>query len=184
MSIPPLFLPEGHIDKAVTRALLGNRRDLEQLVNRKQGAPGVAKEMELQWKKFGPTRQVVGMVDDDKRFADVAYLAAFSRELYRSDATEAAHSIRQHPTQSSQYLIVLDPACDSWVWQAAVQAGLMLAAYNLPASRRAFVTYSKDGGKGIGQDARMLRLLADIQREKPALFAELANFIKQVMKLA
>jgi hypothetical protein len=118
--VMPLFIPEGHIDKALNRALLAYHQHSDALVNRKQGASGVAHAMKEQWKVFGLTRRVVGLIDNDKKIFIIPYLAEFTREVKRFDAAEAAHSIRQHPARPSQYLIMLDPACDTWVWQAAV----------------------------------------------------------------
>ena len=183
MAVPPLFLPEGHIDKALTRALLGNRRNLEDLVNRKQGASGVANEMMRQWEKFGPTRRVVGIVDDDKKIFDVKYLAGFGQEIRSSRAAEASHSIRRHTDRPGQYLVMLAPACDTWVWQAAVDAGLPPPQYGLPAPRMEFVSYCKSKGKEVGQDPSMRRLLADIQRTRPVLFEALAEFVADIMDL-
>lgn len=182
MLVPPLFVPEGHIDKALNHTLIAYRQDFNTLVNRKQGASGVANEMKLQWEKFGVTRRVIGMVDNDKKIFNIAYLSEFSLEVKRFEAPEASHSVRQHPTRQSQFLIMLDPACDTWIWQAAVGAGLVLAGYDLPTDRREFVSYCKD--KGIVLDPQMLQLLTDIKRANPALYADLAQFIAQVMDLA
>ena len=185
MTTQPLFLPEGHIDKALNRALIAYHREFSTLVNRKQGASGVANEMMLQWTRHGLTRRVVGMIDADKKIFNIAYLAEFkSGELRRFQFQEAAHIIFQHPTRTSQYLIMLDPACDTWVWQAAVGAGLALAVYPLPPNRADFVEYSKDGGKLIGTDPRMLQLLLDVKKANPALFADLARFVSQIMDLS
>ncbi len=183
MSIPPIFIPEGHIDKALTRTVVGLSRQVDQIVNRKQGCTGVARAMQDEWKKYGSQRRVIGMVDDDKKFADVAYLTEFSREVGNSHAAEASHSIRRHPARPTQYLIVLAPACDTWIWQAAVQAGLVLAAYQMPETRREFVSFCKGRGKWVGTDPQMLKLLDDIRRNRPDLFVALAGFVTQIMKL-
>jgi hypothetical protein len=181
---PPLFIPEGHIDKALMRALLGYRKDFENFVSRKQGASGVATAMVSQWDSFGPKRRVVGMVDADKRFSDVRYLTEFSREIMAYHADCASYTIRQHLDRPSQYLIVLHPACDTWVWQAAVLANLDLAAYRLPTERREFVSYSKARGKNVGDDSAMVQVLREVHRLQPDLFKTLARFIKDVMHLA
>ena len=103
--IPPLFLPEGHIDKALNRTLIAYRRGFYFLVNRKQGASGVANEMRIQWDKHGLSRRVVGVVDADKHIFKIAYLAEFRNDKVRTfQFQEAAHSIFQHPNRTSQYL--------------------------------------------------------------------------------
>lgn len=184
MGMPPLFLPEGHIDKALNRTLIAYHREFDSLVNRKQGASGVANEMKLQWNKHGLSRRVVGMVDADKRIFKIAYLAEFRNDKVRTfQFQDAAHTIFQHPIRTSQYLIMLDPACDTWVWQATVGAGLALAAYGLPTDRIKFVEFSKDQGKDVGHDRRILELLMDVRKANPALFADLTRFVAQIMDL-
>ena len=78
---------------------------------------------------------------------------------------------------------MLDPACDTWVWQAAVGAGLALAAYHLPNDRLEFVAYGKRQGKDVEHDRRILELLLDVRKANPALFADLTKFVAQIMDL-
>lgn len=179
MRIPPLFVPECHVDTALTRSLVVYRRDFDDFISHKHGVPKVAAEMERQWKLFGSKRQVVGIVDRDKRLENVAYLADFTELIGGSLEASAPHSVRRHLTRATQYLIVLNPACDTWVWQAAAAAGVLLPDYGLPAGRWEFIDYCKE--EGIEDEPELKALLQAVSRARPAEYAELADFVAQVM---
>ncbi|RZJ93126.1 MAG: hypothetical protein EOO60_05790 [Hymenobacter sp.] len=181
MQVAPLFVPECHVDTALARSLVVYRQDFDDFINHKHGLPNVAKEMQRQWQLFGASRSVVGIVDRDKRLGDVVYLDEFTTLIGGSLAVEAPHSIRSHPARPNQYLIVLNPACDTWVWQAAVAAGVLLPTYSLPADRWDFITYCKQADVENRPELKML--LQAVSRARPAIYAELADFVAQVMDL-
>lgn len=181
MAVPPLFIPECHVDTVLTRTLLLYRYDFDDFINHQHGVSKVANEMQRQWKLFGASRQVVGIVDRDKKLHDVAYLAEFSHEVGGSQSIEAPHSIRRHPTRPSQHLIVLNPACDTWIWRAATAAGVLLSDHGLPTDFREFIEYSKT--KGIENDPPLVALLAEIRRACPSVYAELGDFVGLMMDL-
>lgn len=181
MAVPPLFVPECHVDTALTRALLLYRHDFDDFINHQHGVPKVAAEMVRQWKLFGTSRQVVGIVDRDKKLANVAYLDEFDDEVGGSQAADAPHSIRRHPTRPNHALIVLNPACDTWVWQASEAAGLSLSSYGLPTEYWAFIDYCK--GKGVENLPSLTNLLVAIRRSRPAVYTELGNFVAEVMDI-
>ncbi|MGI4875791.1 MAG: hypothetical protein ACRYFX_31930 [Janthinobacterium lividum] len=179
MPIPPLFVPECHVDTALARALVVHRHDFDDFISHKHGVPKVATEMKRQWEMFGAGRQVVGIVDRDKRLGEVAYVAEFTELVRGSLAADAPHSIRRHPTRANQHLIVLNPACDTWVWQAAAAASVLLPAYGLPADHWEFIDYCKAGN--IENQPELKALLVAIGRARPALYAELADFVAGIM---
>ncbi len=179
MAVPPLFVPECHVDTVLTRTLLVYRHDFDDFINHQHGVSKVANEMERQWQLFGAERQVVGIVDRDKRLHNVAYMAEFSHEVGGSQAAGAPHSIRRHPSRPSQHLIVLNPACDAWLWQAALAAGLSPATHSLPSDFRLFIDYCKT--KGVENDPSLVALLTSIRRARPAIYAELGDFVARVM---
>lgn len=181
MPIPPLFIPECHVDTVLTRTLLVYRHDFDDFINHQHGVSKVANEMQRQWKLFGASRQVVGIVDRDKKLHEVAYMAEFTQEVGGGTATDAPHSIRRHPVRPSQHLIVLNPACDAWIWQAATAAALPVAPHGLPDDIRAFIEYCK--AKGVEDDPLLVALLAGIRRARPAVYAELGDFVGRVMDL-
>ena len=179
MPQPPLFVPECHIDTALTRALVVYRRDFDDFINHKHGASHVANEMKRQWELFGPDRPVVGIVDRDKRLEEIPYLAEFTLVVRGSLAVEAPHCVRRHRERVSQHLIVLNPACDTWVWQAAAAASVLLPTHGLSADRWAFIDYCKAGNSE--NQPELKALLQAISRARPAVYAELADFVAQIM---
>lgn len=181
MRVPPLFVPECHVDTALTRSLVAYRRDFDDFINHKHGAPNVAKEMQRQWQLFGTSRSVVGIIDRDKRLGSVVYLDEFTELVGGSLAPEALHSIRRHPACPSQHLIVLNPACDTWVWQAAVAASVLLTTYGLPTDRWAVIDCCKEAD--VENRSELKALLQAVSRARPAMYAELADFVAQVMGL-
>lgn len=181
MPVPPLFVPECHVDTALTRALVVHRHDFDDFISHKHGASKVATEMERQWQLFGVGRQVVGVVDRDKRLDEIAYLAEFTELVRGSLAADAPHSIHRHPARISQHLIVLNPACDTWVWRAATAAQVPLTSHGLPADRWAFIEYCKT--VNVENQPELKSLLLAIGRARPAVYAELADFVADIMDL-
>lgn len=181
MPTPPLFIPECHADTVLTRTLLLYRYDFDDFINHQHGVSKVANEMQRQWRMFGDSRQVVGIVDHDKKLHEVAYIAEFEERPGGYFMAGAPHSIRYHRARPSQYLIVLNLACDTWIWRAAAAAGIMPAAYALPTDFWGFIEYCKT--KGIENDPPLVNLLADIRRARPAVHAELGDFVAHIMGL-
>ena len=179
MPTPPLFIPECHVDTVLTRTLLLYRYDFDDFINHQHGVSKVANEMQRQWRMFGDSRHVVGIVDHDKKLHEVAYLADFEVLPQVRPVAGGPHSIRRHPARPTQHLIVLNPACDTWIWEAATAAGLSPLAAGLPADFRAFLDYCKT--KGIENDPPLVALLAGIRRARPAVYAELGDFVAGIM---
>ena len=179
MSVPPLFIPECHVDTVLTRTLLLYRHDFDDFINHQHGVSKVANEMQRQWRNHGAARQVVGIVDHDKKLHNVAYLSEFEEQPSVRPVAGAPHSIRRHPARPTQFLLVLNPACDTWVWAAATAAGLFPLAPGLPNDFRAFLDYCKT--KGIENDPPLVALLAGIRRARPAVYAELGDFVAGIM---
>ena len=176
---PPLFIPECHVDTALTRSLVVYRCDFDDFINHKHGVSKVAAEMERQWKLVGVERRIVGIVDRDKRLENIAYLAKFTQIVGGSPDPSAPHSVRRHPHRASHYLIVLNPACDTWVWQAAAVAGLILSSHGLPDDHWEFIEYCKT--VNVENQPELKSLLVAISRARPSVYAELADFVAQVM---
>ena len=172
-----LFVPECHVDTALARTLLAQRLTF---INHQHGISKVARVLRQQ-AEAGPARFVVGMVDNDKKFANVTYLRPFAeaRPVAARSGPDCRYRIHQHPAHPNHYLIVLDPACDTWIFEAAHAAGLQLADFGLPPTRPAFIETMKD--EGIEDDPRLLRLLDAIRRAQPAAYRELARFVADLM---
>ena len=105
---------------------------------------------------------MVGLVDKDKRIADVTYLRQFSRVHAARSGPDCRYRIYQHEHHLTHYLIVLDPACDTWLFEAAHAAGLPLAAIGLPPTLPAFIDFMKQ--EGLEDSPAVGRLLYAIKQ--------------------
>ena len=186
MQQPPLFVPECYADTALMLTLLrensANEAQLADFYNHKHGIGNVDKLLEEQWKRFGPTRRVVGLVDLDKDFQKHLYLRQFTRLLGGSLERKAhSHALLQHPTNTTQYLLVLNPAFETWLAARASELGTTLAAWGIPTNPDAFKKYSRvEGRKRHGQ---LRKLLAAIATARYPAYAEPASFIAAIMHL-
>ncbi len=169
-----LFVPECHVDTALTRTLLADRLTF---INHQHGISKVANVLRQQ-AESGRSRFVVGMVDKDKKFADVKYLQHFTHEYRARSGPDCRYCIYQQPGQN-HYLIVLEPACDTWIFEAAHAAGLAPADFGLPPTLPAFIEVMKD--EDAEDNPRLIRLLQAIQQAQPVAYRELAEFVADVM---
>ncbi|GAB2694139.1 hypothetical protein GCM10011495_20820 [Hymenobacter frigidus] len=172
-----LFVPECHVDTALTRSLLADRLTF---INHQHGISKVANVLRQQ-AESGKARFVVGMVDKDKKFADVKYLRPFagSSPIAARPGPDCRYSIHQHPEHLTHYLIVMEPACDTWIFETAHAAGLNLTHFDLPTTLPAFIELMKD--EDAEDNPRLIRLLRAIKQAQPAAYRELAEFVADVM---
>ena len=172
-----LFVPECHVDTALTRTLLADRLTF---INHQHGISKVANVLRQQ-AESGKARFVVGMVDKDKKFADVKYLRPFagSPPVAARSGPDCRYCIYQHPAHANHYLIVMEPACDTWIFEAAHAAGLDLAHFALPTTLPDFIEVMKD--EDAEDNPRLIRLLGAIKKAQPTAYRELAEFVADVM---
>jgi len=172
-----LFVPECHVDTALTRTLLADRLTF---INHQHGISKVANALCKQ-AESGKVRFVVGMVDKDKKFADVKYLRPFadSHPVAARTGPSCRYRIHQHPAHPNHYLIVMDPAYDTWIFEAAHAAGLDLASFGLPTAIKDFIELMKD--EDAEDNPRLIHLLEAIKKAQPTAYRELAEFVADVM---
>lgn len=172
-----LFVPECHVDTALTRSLLADRLTF---INHQHGISKVANVLRHQ-AEAGSVRFVVGMVDKDKKFADVKYLQPFasSRPVAARADSDCRYCIYQHPAHPTHYLIVMNPACDTWIFETAQAAGLDLAGFGLPTTIKDFIEVMKD--EGAEDNPNLVRLLWNIKQAQPPAYRELAQFVADIM---
>jgi hypothetical protein len=178
-----LFVPECHVDTALARVLLAGRLTF---IDHKHGIPNVGKALQSHADSGRGPRFVVGMVDKDKKFADVKTLRRFTQVVQARTAAAqnsaklaCCYCIYQDPAHPTQYLVVLEPACDTWLFEAAQAAELALADFGLPATLPGFVEAVKDDE--AEHDPRLEKLLQAIRRAQPTGYRELATFVAKVM---
>lgn len=178
-----LFVPECHADTALMITLLlenaVSKTSPYDFVSHGQGIGNVGRIMNDP--DLGPARRVVGMVDLDKKFNQQPHLSRFTTMLAGSMERKAySHALLQHPIQTSQFLIVLNHACDDWVWQRAAEAGLSLAAFDLPTEFAPFKNYCKRRPSELG----LRPLLAAIAQSRPPAYGILADFVASALDLS
>lgn len=174
MSERPMFVPECWVDTALMRTLLFDRT----LYNHQHGIGNVGRTMKDQAKRFGPARVVVGMVDRDKKFDEQPYLKAFTSPA-RVRPDQATYHVLIHPALPSQRLIVLNPACDVWIFQVAQAAGINPATYGLPETLHAFIDFCKQ--RGVDDNTNLRAFLKAIRKASPPAYQELADAVNSML---
>lgn len=173
-----VFVPECHVDTALAQVLLADRLTF---INHQKSISKVARVLQAQAASDRGPRFVVGLVDKDKKFDDIVYLRPFagSRPVAARSGPNCRYCIYQHPAHGNHYLIVLDPACDTWIFEAAHAAGLHLASFGLPTTLGAFIEVMKD--EDAEDNPQLVRLLRAIKQVQPPAYRELAEFVADVM---
>jgi hypothetical protein len=174
-----LFVPECWADTALMYSLLVTPNN-HNLVSHAQGIGNVGNILEDK-KGVRQGRRLVGLVDRDKKFHEQPYLAQFTRVVGGGQGPTDTHCILQHPEHPEQHLIVLNPACDLWLLEAAQQAQLPLAEMGVPTELEPFKEFSKQNG--VTKNPRMRELLWRIQQARPPMYRELADFVAGRMDL-
>lgn len=169
-----LFVPECHVDTALTRTLLLDR---QKLIVHKKGAPNVGNELHAQAERFGESRLVVGLVDADKDLFSIKKLQPFTRTLEQCEEVGCRFSVYQHQTLSTQYLVVLEPACDGWIYGLAQAAALSPSDYGLPPTLPDFLTFTKR--IQAEENPQIVALLKALRRNPPPAYVQLHVFITQ-----
>jgi hypothetical protein len=172
-----VLVPECHIDTALVRTLVFG--DLK-IIDHKHGISSVAKSMAHYHNTYGASRIVVGFVDGDKKFDDVTYLSAFRRgNTYLScHETGCRFDVWQHPDITSHYLVVMDKACDTWIYNAATAASVNFSEYKLPEDFPGFLKFTKQ--KGAENKPELQGVLKAIRKANPNAYQVLSDFIDTV----
>ncbi|MBT9395126.1 hypothetical protein KLP40_18305 [Hymenobacter sp. NST-14] len=174
-----LFVPECWADTALMHALLVTPNN-HNLISHAQGIGNVGRVLKDE-KGLRQGRRLVGMVDRDKKFAENPYLAEFTQIVAGSLDRTSPHCILRHATRPDQHLIVLNPACDTWLFQAAQEASVSLIDLDIATTLPEFIDFCKQDG--ITNNPRMKELLWAIQQARPAIYRELADFIASIMDI-
>ena len=109
-------LPECYVDTCLIETLVPTQTNY----NHQKGTGTVAKKMQ---EKFAD-RFALGIIDKDKR--ELHYLREFALVTSKDNLELYKHKQKHH------YLILINPAIEMFILNNAAEAGLTLAAYNLP----------------------------------------------------
>lgn len=174
-----LFIPECNVDTALALSLVSYRYTF---VSHRQGIGQVARVMVEQRQAARDGRRIIGMVDNDKKFRQAPALAEFTTIVGGGTEKEHPHCIRQHPRHPNQYLIVLKPACVTWLFRAAQEVAVVLPALQLPTSLPSFIDFCKQ--RDVEETVPMRELLWALQQSRPTAYRELAEFVADMMDIA
>jgi hypothetical protein len=171
-----LFVPECHVDTALAQVLLADRLTF---INHQKSISKVARVLQAQAESSRGPRFVVGIVDKDKKFEDLRYLRLFNRPYRMHTGPVCRFRIYQHAELASHFLVVLDPACDTWIFDAAHASRLDLNGFGLPPLLADFIAFVKD--ENAENNSQLRRLLQAISQVQPPAYRELAEFVADVM---
>ncbi|MBT2556253.1 hypothetical protein J7E24_00490 [Hymenobacter sp. ISL-91] len=169
-----LFLPECHVDTALMRALLYDR---QKLITHIKGAPKVGDALHQQAERYGSSRVVIAMVDNDKHLFSIPKLKPFDQVVLRCEEPGCLFVVYRHRKLASQYLIVLDPACDGWLYGNLRAAGLQPQAYQLPELLNDFLGFTKS--IRAEEQPEIVSLLKALRTSAPPAYARLAAFVTE-----
>jgi len=171
-----MFVPECYVDTALTQVLLADRLTF---INHQKTISKVARVFQDQAALNNGPRFIVGLVDNDKKLGQVKYLSQFTRLFQERSGPDCRYSIYQHPAAASHFVIILNPACDTWIFEAAQAAGLDVASFGLPTALTGFLEITKKSTAVKNPSLR--RLLQAIRQAQPPAYRELAGFVAEVM---
>ena len=169
---------ECHVDTTLARALV---RGNEKLVEHILGAPKVGQRL-TKLAEANTNSWVVGLVDHDRgTIFDVPGLRPYARHALPG-TTFAEHSfeIYRRPDRPTHFLVVLQPACDGWLFAQAAAAGIALADHNLPAEWPAFLTFTKS--KLVENHPHLVSLLKALRRQPSPAFQLLLTFVEEQVR--
>lgn len=165
---------ECHVDTTLARALV---RGNEKLVEHILGAPKVGQRL-TKLAAAGHNSWVVGLVDYDRgSIFDVPGLRAYAGQLLPGN-TFADHGFQvyQHPARPTHFLVVLQPACDGWLYAQAAAANIALADHHLPTEWPAFLAFTKS--KLVEDHPHLIALLKALRRQPSPGFERLRAFVE------
>lgn len=181
--MPPRLVvaAECHVDTALAHALVRGQR---RLVNHLKGVPNLGKYLD----KLAASQEhllVVAVVDNDKDLFERPGIGHYQRHwLSQFSFKEHGFQVFTCAERPSHYLVVLEPACDRWLYgEAGELAGLLgVDIAQMPAEWPAFLAITKQ--QAAEDNPRIIRLLRELQRQPPPAFGLLLAFIAARMQEA
>ena len=125
---------------------------------------------------------MVGLVDKDKKSEDLHYLRQFNRLHRAHSGPSCRFCVYQHSGLASHFLVVLEPACDTWIFDVAIAIGLNLANFGLPLTLAGFIAFVKN--EDAENNPQLRSLLQAIKQAQPTAYRKLAEFVADVMDMS
>lgn len=170
------FIPECHLDKALTLVVLMGQQEL---VEKKNGISQVDAKMKEAYARYGDSQRLVGLVDKDKKFFHNEYLATFQPDAAQPPIASAGFWLRRHPATPAQTLILLDPGIEAWVLAAARACQLDPAGYKLPDTPALLRDYAKN--RSVHENKEVIGFLLEVRRRRPEPYRHLADCMSRLL---
>lgn len=181
--MPPRLVvaAECHVDTALAHALVQGRR---KLVDHIRGVPNLGKYMD----RLAASQEhllVVGLVDNDPDLFERPGVKNY-RQHWLPVYTFAAYSFQIFTcaNRAGHFLVVLDRACDQWLYREAARLPGLLgpSPSQMPAEWPAFLALTKQ--QAAEETPRVTGLLRKLRREPPPAFQALLSFVEARMQEA
>jgi hypothetical protein len=153
----PNLIPECNVDTAFVE-MLGYLEP--------NHAPNISQVCSILEKK-NANQPAIGFIDDDKK--KPAYLSNFQVQDRIKNVQLLKHSTK------NQYLIVVKPAMDKFIFTLCEDLGINLATYNLPRDFKAFLFLTKK--ESIRKDKNFKNLLNTIKQRNPPEVAKIRSWV-------
>ena len=154
------IIPECHADTLLIE-IIGFKKPNHQ--------PGIGEVANIMDRKMA-TQKVVGVVDDDKRTPE--YFKKFKEERIENNLSRRKHPDRNH------YIIVVQPAFEDWVFNAADEVGIDPARYGFR-SRKAFRNVSKS--QNVDKNENVKQFLNAIKQKKDSPMNTIKKWITEIL---
>lgn len=115
--------------------------------------------------------RVVGLIDDDKTVT-APYSKLFTNEIFNETHLMVRRST-QYPLHS---VIVVKPASEHWLWEAAQSVGVLTNDYGLGENFEEFKN-NHTKGEANSRKPELARFLGAVARANPPMFTELQTWL-------
>jgi hypothetical protein len=155
-------ISECHVDTALAKFFVKDNI----LVNHESGQGNVGNAM----KKASILENIVlvGWIDDDK--VKHSYFNDFQTIIHENNI------ILKQKSDTNEYLIVIQPAAEKFLIEAANEVNLNFQLYNLPEDFKGFKNRLKN--PSIEQDADFQRFINDLMLQNASSFVTLSSFFE------
>ncbi|HEX3933744.1 MAG TPA: hypothetical protein VHW43_03635, partial [Puia sp.] len=106
--------------------------------------------------KKGPKEKAIGFIDSDKK------KPKYYEEFKIVDKAKNVQLLKH--TKKDQYLVVVKPAMDGFVFSLCIDLGIDISSYHLPKQFEAFLSFTKK--ESIIKDSNFRNLLNTIKQKK------------------
>jgi hypothetical protein len=157
-------LPECYVDTCLIETLVPPATHY----NHQKGSGTVAKKM----KNFFGDRFALGVIDKDRK--ELYYLKEFALVISKHNLELYKHNTKHH------YIILINPAIETFILTNATAAGISVAAFDLPENIDAFKKETKTvNSKKDPRFRRLFKALVKAKLEEVELLVTWISYLKE-----